>query len=89
MRQQINKKQYAKNHVLIERAESENNKARNQKQLVCLRGGISKEGEYLLQPLREYVYAGDYNKFMPKTEIKAASLFNDAGIIGAALASDE
>lgn len=59
-----------------------------QPKLLMIGGGISKEGEYLLKPLREYVYAGDYNKFMPKTEIKAASLFNDAGIIGAALAAD-
>lgn len=60
-----------------------------QPKLLLIGGGISKEGEYLLKPLREYVYAGDYNKFMPKTEIKAASLFNDAGIIGAALAANE
>lgn len=48
-------------------------------------GGISKEGDYLLNPLREYVYAGDYNKYREKTKIEAATLFNDAGIIGAAL----
>ncbi|MGN0182507.1 MAG: ROK family protein [Candidatus Ornithomonoglobus sp.] len=60
-----------------------------QPKLLLIGGGISKEGEYLLKPLRDYVYAGDYNKFMPKTEIKAASLFNDAGIIGAALAANE
>lgn len=48
-------------------------------------GGISKEGEYLLGPVRELVRKYDYNKFMPKTEISAATLFNDAGIIGAAL----
>lgn len=56
-----------------------------QPRLILIGGGISKEGEYLLDPLRKCVYAGDYNKFMPKTEIKAASLYNDAGIIGAAL----
>lgn len=60
-----------------------------QPKLILIGGGISKEGEYLLKPLREYVYAGDYNKYMPKTEIKAASLFNDAGIIGAALGAGE
>lgn len=56
-----------------------------QPEKILIGGGISREGEYLLKPLREYVYAGDYNKYMPKTTISAASLFNDAGIIGAAL----
>lgn len=56
-----------------------------QPEKILIGGGISREGEYLLKPLREYVYAGDYNKYMPKTTIAAASLFNDAGIIGAAL----
>jgi glucokinase len=52
---------------------------------ILIGGGISKEGDYLLNPLREYVYAGDYNKHREKTKIEAATLFNDAGIIGAAL----
>ena len=56
-----------------------------QPEKILIGGGISREGEYLLKPLRDYVYAGDYNKYMPKTTIEAASLFNDAGIIGAAL----
>jgi glucokinase len=49
-------------------------------------GGISKEGDYLLNPIIEYIRERDYNKYMPKTEIGIAKLFNDAGIIGAALA---
>ena len=52
---------------------------------ILIGGGISKEGDYLLNPLREYVYAGDYNKYREKTKIETATLFNDAGIIGAAL----
>ena len=50
-------------------------------------GGISKEGDYLLKPVIEYVRKYDYNKLFKKTEIATATLFNDAGIIGAALAA--
>ena len=60
-----------------------------QPEVILIGGGISKEGDYLLDPLRDYVYAGDYNKFMKKTKIDAASLFNDAGIIGAAFSAYE
>mgnify|MGYP002671094810 FL=1 len=35
--------------------------------------------------VREFVYKYDYNKYLDKTEITAAELFNDAGIVGAAL----
>lgn len=56
-----------------------------QPEKISIGGGISKEGEYLFGPVRELVRKYDYNKYMPKTEISAATLFNDAGIIGAAL----
>ena len=52
---------------------------------VVIGGGISNEGEYLLAPIREYVKKYDYNKLFTRVEIEAATLFNDAGIIGAAL----
>ena len=58
-----------------------------QPEIILIGGGISKEGDYILNPLKEYVYQFDYNKYMPKTEIKMATLFNDAGIIGAAMAA--
>lgn len=58
-----------------------------QPELFVIGGGISKEGDELLNPIKEFVYANDYNKYMPKTEITIAKLFNDAGIIGAALAA--
>ena len=58
-----------------------------QPELIVIGGGISKEGDYLLEPVKEYVYANDYNRFMKKTTIKIASLFNGAGIIGAAMAA--
>ena len=56
-----------------------------QPEKLSIGGGISKEGDYLLNPIKEFVSKYDYNKYMPKTEITIATLFNDAGIIGAAL----
>lgn len=56
-----------------------------QPEIIAIGGGISKEGEYLMEPVREYVKNNGFNKFMPKTNIVAAKLFNDAGIIGAAM----
>lgn len=57
-----------------------------QPEVLCIGGGISKEGDYLLKPIKEHaereMYAR-YNKV--KTEIRIAKLGNDAGIIGAAL----
>lgn len=50
-------------------------------------GGISKEGDRLLKPIIDFVNQYGYNKYLEKTEIKVATLFNDAGIIGAALAA--
>ncbi len=60
-----------------------------QPELFVIGGGISKEGDILLNPIREYVYENDFNKHMPKTEIRIAQLFNDAGIVGAAMAAKE
>ncbi len=56
-----------------------------QPEMICVGGGISREGEYLLDPVREFVKKYGYNKYMKKTEIITAKLFNDAGIIGAAM----
>jgi glucokinase len=54
---------------------------------IVIGGGISNEGEYILKPIREYVQKYDYNKLFTRTEVSAATLLNDAGIIGAALAA--
>ena len=56
-----------------------------QPDIISVGGGISREGEYLLQPVCEYAAANGFNKFMPKTKIVTAQSFNDAGIIGAAI----
>lgn len=51
-------------------------------------GGVSKAGEALLAPLRQYAEKNTYGaevNTIPKTEIVVAKLGNDAGIIGAAM----
>ena len=56
-----------------------------QPEILSLGGGVSGEGQYLLDMLvpavREQTYGGEYVK---ATEIKIATLKNDAGLIGAA-----
>lgn len=54
-------------------------------EVIVVGGGVSKEGEYLLKPLREYIAKDVYAKDVPQTQIKAATMGNDAGIIGAAM----
>ena len=59
-----------------------------QPEIVVIGGGISKEGDYIIKPLREYVKKHVYTSSVPdfpQTEIVAAKMGNDAGIIGAAL----
>lgn len=57
-----------------------------QPDVLSIGGGISKEGETLLAPLRAYVEKERYTKHNDKqTVICAATLGNDAGIIGAAM----
>jgi glucokinase len=53
---------------------------------VCIGGGVSKQGETLLAPIRAYVDAEDYARNnAQRTRIVCAELFNDAGIVGAAM----
>ena len=57
-------------------------------EVLALGGGISKEGDNLLEPLRELVENEIYgNDEADMTKIVAATLGNDAGIIGAAYLS--
>ena len=58
-----------------------------QPEVLVIGGGISREGDYLLNPIKEYINKYVYCKDVKQTEIKIATLYNDAGIIGAALAS--
>ncbi len=56
-----------------------------QPDVLCIGGGISKEGDTLLKPIAEIVEKERFTKNVEKqTEIKIAKLGNDAGIIGAA-----
>jgi len=56
-----------------------------QPEILAIGGGISKEGEVLLGPIREKLKKESFNKNLEiTTELKTATLFGDAGIIGAA-----
>ena len=56
-----------------------------QPDMICIGGGISKEGTNLTDPLNEFVEGENYARRMKtKTIIRTAELGNDAGIIGAA-----
>ena len=57
-----------------------------QPDILCIGGGISKQGETLLAPLRNIIEKERYTKHNNKqTVLCCASLENDAGIIGAAM----
>ena len=56
-----------------------------QPEVLLIGGGVCNEKDYLLKPLTEIVNADQYTRNQAvKTEIKIASLGNDAGIVGAA-----
>jgi len=56
-----------------------------QPEIICLGGGVSNaEDDLLLDPLRELVWQGSFDK-NHHTRIEKASLGNDAGVVGAAL----
>lgn len=56
-----------------------------QPEVLCIGGGISKEGDNLIVPLKKYVDGDNYGRNLDKkVDIKVAELGNDAGIIGAA-----
>lgn len=55
-----------------------------QPEILAIGGGISREGDGLLDPIKAYFSENDFNKHMKKTDIRIARLFGDAGIVGAA-----
>lgn len=56
-----------------------------QPDIICIGGGISKEGDLLIKPIREYFGTCGYTRaYKNNTVITTAKLGNDAGIIGAA-----
>ena len=60
-----------------------------QPDVLCIGGGISKEGDNLIKPIKAFLEGENYARNIPKNaEIKIAELGNDAGIIGAAYLCD-
>ncbi len=56
-----------------------------QPEVVCVGGGVSKQGEVLLGPIRKTLGWEDYARDgKHRTTLKCAQLFNDAGVVGAA-----
>lgn len=51
-------------------------------EVIVIGGGVSRQGEYLLEDIRKLTYEKCFSK-ASKTKIITATLFNDAGIIGA------
>lgn len=53
---------------------------------VVIGGGVSREGDTLLRPIREYAakYSMTAGLNLPQTRIEASRLFNGAGLVGAA-----
>jgi len=58
-------------------------------EVIVIGGGVCKEGEYLLAPLRKRVRELAYTREIPLPEIKVAQMGNDAGIVGAAMLGRE
>ena len=60
-----------------------------QPEIICIGGGISKEGETLLKPINRYIGQYAFSRFADKnTVVRIAELGNDAGVIGAAFLKD-
>lgn len=56
-----------------------------QPEILCIGGGISQEGDYLIKPLKHIIECERYTKHNEKqTQVCVATLGNDAGLIGAA-----
>jgi len=54
-------------------------------EVVCIGGGVSKEGETLLGPMREKIERERYSRYSTRqSKLCVAALGNDAGVIGAA-----
>jgi len=57
-----------------------------QPEVLCIGGGVSKQGEALLKPLRSALDREEFTKDSPRRcQVRVAELGNDAGIIGGAL----
>ena len=54
-------------------------------EIIAIGGGVSKAGDFLIEPLRKKVSELVFYKSLPYAGIELATLGNDAGIIGAAM----
>ena len=60
-----------------------------QPEIICIGGGLSKEGDTLLKPINRYIEQYAFSRFADKnTVVRIAELGNDAGLIGAAFHKD-
>lgn len=60
-----------------------------QPEVLCIGGGVSKEGDTLITPIKKIVKGENYARTLEaKADIRIAQLGNDAGIIGAAYLCD-
>ncbi len=60
-----------------------------QPEVLCIGGGVSREGDTLITPIKRIVNGENYARTLKtKTDIRTAELGNDAGIIGAAYLCD-
>ncbi len=56
-----------------------------QPEILAVGGGLSKEGDYLMDDVKKIVFSEVYSKDpVPQTKIEYAKMGNDAGIVGAA-----
>ncbi|MFR2562863.1 MAG: ROK family protein [Anaeromassilibacillus sp.] len=54
-----------------------------QPEIICIGGGLSKEGDTLLKPINRYIEQYAFSRFADKnTVVRIAELGNDAGLIG-------
>lgn len=61
-----------------------------QPEIICIGGGVSKEGALLTDPINEFINTYAFARFADrKTKVVTAELGNDAGIIGAALLGNQ
>ena len=61
-----------------------------QPEMICIGGGISKAGELILEPVRKRMKTESYTRMSQhQPKLAVASLGNNAGIIGAALLTQE
>ncbi|MBQ4258093.1 MAG: ROK family glucokinase [Clostridia bacterium] len=56
-----------------------------QPEVILLGGGVAKEGQFLCDLLMPQINRERYGRDVPQTQIRPATLGNDAGIIGAAM----